>query len=143
MGVFSEAGWVLTETKDQRRDEMRSHYLSTPGPLLWVISISLFLRERRRRRAALFTEEEPLSKSLESVCFDLYMKTLNGVSLSVKLKSLTVWNIYEAATANSGAFIVMKEVNKVFVANFLQLAAQEFQPQRKKREGGILILNSS
>lgn len=93
----------------------------------------------------MFTEEEPLSKSLESVCFHLYMKTLNGVSLSVKLKSLTVWNIYEAATANSGTFIVMKAVNKVFVANFLQLAAQEFQPQRKKkkRERGILILNFS
>lgn len=44
--MFSEAGWVLTETKDQRRDEMRSHYLSTPGPLLWVISISLFKRKK-------------------------------------------------------------------------------------------------
>lgn len=62
------------------------------------------------------------------------MKTLNGVSLSVKLKSLTVWNIYEAATANSGTFIVMKAVNKVFVANFLQLAAQ-VPAQRKKKKG--------
>lgn len=65
------------------------------------------------------------------------MKTLNGASLSVKLKSLTVWNIYEAAPANlATAFIVMKAVNKVFVANFFQQDAQKFQPQKKETRKG-------
>lgn len=39
--VFSAAGLALVKTKDQHGDELRSHYLSMPGPILWVISISL------------------------------------------------------------------------------------------------------
>lgn len=38
--VFTETGSALVKTKDQHRNEPGSHYLSMPGSLLWVISIS-------------------------------------------------------------------------------------------------------
>lgn len=58
--VFSAAGLALVKTKDQQRSEQRCYYLSMPGPLLWVISISLQEIENRNLELLCLLEKASL-----------------------------------------------------------------------------------
>lgn len=83
------------------------------------------LKKKKWTWSCIVCWRQQVSETLESMRLHLYTKTLNGTSHSVKLKSVTVWNIYEPAALKLGYIHCHKACIPKFLANVLQVAMQD------------------